>query len=164
MTYISNQIDHWILDTEYTNPNDESKGSRNVHVRIKQNQSSLFISEKELEDEYNYKGKLTRPKIKNGEIIRFKDIFDVEISSLGDPVMAEFKSFEKGQSGKIIQAVPENDYVNVKILQPDGTITKGYGEANLREVPRDEIVQFVRYGFVCPKEISDDEIFCYFTH
>jgi len=50
MTYISNQIDHWILDTEYTNPNDESKEKRIVLDSI----NSLVEKNKELK--YSEKG------------------------------------------------------------------------------------------------------------
>ncbi len=146
------------------NPSNESKGTRDIILPIDKRMAELFISEEELGDSYNYKGKLTRPKLEAGEIIRLKDFFNVKLSDLSDPMNAVFDSIEKIDNTKIIQAVPAYNNINVRVLQPDGKITTGLGESNLRGLKEEDMIQFIRYGFVKVKKITQDEIYCYFTH
>ena len=79
-------------------------------------------------------------------------------------IKAVYHSQELERKFPIIQWVPNTEYINISILKPDGTISKGFGEINLKEVPLNKPIQFERYGFVNPIKRNKKELFCYFTH
>jgi len=92
---------------------------------------------------------------------------NIEIDSLdlkNKKVKANYYSLELNRDFSIIHWVPKDEYINISILKPDGTISKGYGEINLLSIPLNKPVQFERYGFVNPIERDNNELFCYFTH
>ena len=71
---------------------------------------------------------------------------------------------ELNREYSIIHWVPQDENIKVSILKPDGSLTSGYGEINLLNIPLKKVVQFERYGFVNPLKIEKNELFCYFTH
>ncbi|MCS7123779.1 MAG: glutamate--tRNA ligase [Candidatus Aenigmarchaeota archaeon] len=71
---------------------------------------------------------------------------------------AEFLTKEIFYEDQKIQWL-NRDFVEVKILMPNGKIIKAIAEKNVESVKYDEIVQFIRFGF-CRK---DKEIF-FFSH
>ncbi len=106
-------------------------------------------------------------KITSDTIIRLKDLMNVKIKEINlseNIIKTEYHSQELERDFSIIQWVPDNEYLNISILKPDGTISKGYGEINLMNIPMNKTIQFERYGFVNPIKIRENELFCYFTH
>ncbi len=136
-------------------PSNPSKGSRTISIDVVHNTASVFISTQDFSN------------INNNEIIRLKDLFNIQIKKIdkeGVTINAEFHSQELNREHKIIHWVPKKSNVSVSILKPDGSMSNGKGEINLNSIPMNKPVQFERYGFVNPIKFEGDELFCYFTH
>ncbi|MFW9946468.1 MAG: glutamate--tRNA ligase [Candidatus Odinarchaeota archaeon] len=136
-------------------PSNPDKGTRKIRGKAKNRKIYVFISERDAE------------KLRAKDIIRLKDLINIEIESLdlkNKKVKAKYYSLELNRDFTIIHWVPKDEFINISILKPDGTISKGYGEINLVNIPLNKPVQFERYGFVNPIERDNNELFCYFTH
>ncbi|MFX0146373.1 MAG: glutamate--tRNA ligase [Candidatus Hodarchaeota archaeon] len=136
-------------------PSNPEQGSRKVRGRAKKGKIFIFISQ--------YDAKVLKPK----DIIRLKDLMNIEIGALNldaKKIKCNYHSLKLNREYPIIQWVPKDEYVDVSILNPDGTISKGYGEINLLDIPLNKPVQFERYGFVNPTNRENNKLFCYFTH
>ncbi len=146
------------------NPQFPEKGSREIPIEIKDGNCEFFMTKNDLAEVVNQKGKILHPPIKEGQIIRFKDIFNVSITNIGDEITAKFESLDKISNVRKIQVVPDNEKIPIKILQPNGIVTKGYGEINLKNLKPGTNVQFERYGYVKLRDISKSNIYGYFTN
>ena len=75
-------------------------------------------------------------------------------------------SFEEARNikARIIQWVPVDDNVNVKIVMDDASVKTGLGERALEDLKVGDIVQFERVGFARLDEITDDELIFYYAH
>ena len=136
-------------------PSDPDKGNRKIKGKAKNKKVNIFISEKDAK------------KLKLESIIRLKDLINIVINHIDMKnriIKAEYHSLELNREFPIIHWVPKDEYVNVSILKPDGSLSKGYGEVNLLEIPLNNTVQFERYGFVNPIQRQNHRLFCYFTH
>jgi glutamyl-tRNA synthetase len=112
-------------------------------------------------------GKRDAKNLKIGEIIRLKDLINIKITKKkldNEIIIGEFHSEELNREYPIIHWVPEKENINVSILKSDGSMSKGIGEINLKDIPLKETIQFERYGFVNPIKKEKDSLFCYFTH
>ena len=100
----------------------------------------------------------------NNGISRLMDAVNVEIKE--SDITYHSTSFEDARSikAKIIQWVPVDDNVNVKIIMDDASIKTGIGEEALNDLEVGSIVQFERVGFARLDEISDGELIFYFAH
>ncbi|MHA1294920.1 MAG: glutamate--tRNA ligase, partial [Promethearchaeota archaeon] len=135
-------------------PTNPEKGTRKIKCEAENDVFKLFIS-------YND----TR-NLKVNDVIRLKDFMNIKIKDIdeGGEISAIFHSKELDRQYSIIQWVPQKNFVKVSILMPNGTISKGLGEINLKTIPLYKPIQFERYGFVNPVKINEKKIFCYFTH
>ena len=106
---------------------------------------------------------LAKSDIKDG-IFRLMDAVNVSIE--GDKIAYHSDSFEQAREikARIIQWVPIDDNVNVKIVMDDASTKTGLGEGDLRDLEVGDIVQFERVGFARLDEIADDELIFYFAH
>jgi len=97
-------------------------------------------------------------------ISRLMDAVNVEIK--GDEIKYHSTSFEDARDVKarIIQWVPVEDNVNVKIVMDDASIKTGLGESALKDLKVGDVVQFERVGFAKLDEITDSELIFYFAH
>ena len=100
----------------------------------------------------------------NDGIVRLMDAVNADIS--GDNISYNSTSFEdaRSQKAKIIQWVPVKENVTVKIVMPDGSVKKGLGEIDIKDLKVGDMVQFERFGFARLDEITDDAIIFYFAH
>ncbi len=100
----------------------------------------------------------------NDGIFRLMDAVNVSIN--GDEITYHSNSFEDAREVKarIIQWVPINDNVNVKIVMDDASIKQGLGEGALRDLAVGDVVQFERVGFARLDEIADNELIFYYAH
>ena len=75
-------------------------------------------------------------------------------------------SFEDAREAKarIIQWVPVEENVNVKIVMDDASVKSGLGESALSDLSVGDVVQFERVGFARLDEIKDDELIFYYAH
>ncbi len=106
-------------------------------------------------------------KLKAGQILRLKDLINIQILSVDinqKKIKSYYHSLELNRDYSIIHWVPQDENIKVSILKPDGSLTSGYGEINLLNIPLKKVIQFERYGFVNPLTIEKNELFCYFTH
>lgn len=100
----------------------------------------------------------------NDGVVRLMDAVNADID--GDKLTYNSTSFEdaRDQKAKIIQWVPVEENVAVKIVMPDGSVKTGLGEIAIGDLKVDDIVQFERVGFARLDEITDDEVIFYFAH
>jgi len=97
--------------------------------------------------------------LKAGEVIRLKDLCNIEIVSL-EPARARFAGKDVGKKTRIIHWAPA-DGSRVRVLRPDG-MDEGVGETGIAgELGR--VVQFERYGFVQVNSVGEP-IVAYFAH
>lgn len=108
-------------------------------------------------------------KIKNREIFRLKDLYNVKMISKED---REVEFVEAGIVDKKLQWVA--DYIEIDVLKPgellnnDETFNenslekiKGYAEANISNIKQGEIVQFERFGFCRLEKKNERYVFIY---
>lgn len=97
-------------------------------------------------------------------LFRLMDAVNVEIG--GEDVNYHSTSFEEARDVKarIIQWVPTEENVNVKIVMDDASVKTGLGEIALNDLEVGDIVQFERVGFARLDEIKDDELVFYYAH
>lgn len=100
----------------------------------------------------------------NDGVVRLMDAVNAEVS--GNKLTYHSATFEDARDikAKIIQWVPSNENVNVKIVMDDASLKRGLGEIALRDLNVGDIVQFERIGFARLDEIKDDELIFYFAH
>ena len=161
--YVENPIELSIINVpskEYVAkplllPINPDKGTRKIKVLTENQTMRLLISKQDADN------------LKVNDIVRVKDLlnFKVENINLDEKiVLAEFHSKEMVREYSIIHWVPKSENINVKILKPDGSISSGLGEVNLLKIPMNKTIQFERFGFVNPLKLTNNELFCYFTH
>lgn len=112
---------------------------------------------------FNGSAYLAKDDINDG-IARLMDAVNVDI--FGENISFHSTSFEdaRSQKAKIIQWVPVDENVNVKIVMDDASIKEGLGESALNDLEVGDIVQFERVGFARLDEITDDGLVFYFSH
>ena len=100
----------------------------------------------------------------NDGIFRLMDAVNVSIK--GDEITYHSTSFEDAREVKarIIQWVPVDDNINVKIVMDDASTKTGLGEGALTDLKVGDVVQFERVGFARLDEIKDDELIFYYAH
>jgi len=136
-------------------PTKPEKGKREIKGIVKDKNLKVYISN------------LDANKIKTGQIIRLKDLINIQILSVdlkNNHIKAYHHSLELNREYSIIHWVPHETNIKVKVLKLDGLISNGYGEINLLNIPMNKTIQFERYGFVNPIKLENNELFCYFTH
>ncbi len=90
-----------------------------------------------------------------GEKIRLKDFCNILLDEKSEFVSLQVEDIPK------VQWV--HDYLTVKVVMPDGTVTEGYGEKNLENTEEGQLVQFERFGFVMI-DSKGDPLIAYFAH
>jgi glutamyl-tRNA synthetase len=136
-------------------PSHPEKGHRKINCVGKNNQLEILISISDTEE------------MESGQIIRLKDLMNIRVESINfdeKVIESTFHSKDLSREFSIIQWVPKDEKVKVSILNPDGSLSEGFGEINLLKIPMNRTIQFERYGFVNPIELKENSLFCYFTH
>ena len=136
-------------------PSNPKKGKRIIKGKVSNKQLKILISKKDAD------------KLKVGQILRLKDLVNIQILSIdmkNNKITSYYHSLELNRDYSIIHWVPEEEKVKVSILNPNGSISTGFGEINLLNIPMNKTIQFERYGFVNPIKLENNELFCYFTH
>ena len=112
---------------------------------------------------FDGKAYLAKNDINDG-IFRLMDAVNVNIN--GDEITYHSTSFEDAREVKarIIQWVPVDDNVNVKIVMDDASTKTGIGEGALTDLKVGDVVQFERVGFARLDEIKDGELVFYYAH
>ncbi|MFX1323693.1 MAG: glutamate--tRNA ligase [Promethearchaeota archaeon] len=137
------------------NPSKPERGKRKITCLVKNDQLNLLISSRDAKE------------LEKGAIIRLKDLMNINIEDIdlkNQIISSSFQSKELNRNYPIIHWVPEEQNIKVSILNPDGSITSGFGEINLLQIPLNKTIQFERFGFVNPTEQKANHLYCYFTH
>jgi len=121
-------------------PDFPRRGKRKIPVDVKK----IYI---EKEDFEKFKGKE----------VGLMDLFTVKLDK-----QSEFISKKVKYEVPKIHWVSEPN-VKIKIVMPDGSITKGAGETNMKKLKVDNIIQMPRIGFA-RVDIIKKEMLLYFTH
>jgi hypothetical protein len=114
-------------------------------------------------------GRVIHPAIRVGDTIRLKDGMNVVIDAITGEgaaavVEATYAGHEMGEVARKIQWVPHETCVPIQVLQPNGDVTEGHGDAGFAALEPGKIVQFERYGFVRLVRFDSDTGFCYFIN
>jgi glutamyl-tRNA synthetase len=138
-------------------PSDPNKGKRKIDVKSSGGKLILYIAENDVIN------------LKVNQIIRLKDLLNIKIVNLKGAstkkiVTAQFHSLPLNREYSIIHWVPEDKNVQISIFNPNGSISQGYGEITLLNIPLKKTIQFERYGFVNPIRWDNNKLICYFTH
>ena len=136
-------------------PTNPQKGRRKIKVDAINNKLLILISRADM------------VKLNVDQIIRLKDLINIQITSItvnDGKIQARFHSSDLNRDYSIIHWVPKKENVKVSIIKPDGTVSMGNGEKNLKNIPLNKPIQFERYGFVNPIKWENQILICYFTH
>lgn len=129
-------------------PDKQERGERVLPLDTVDDSLKVWIAAKDVE------------KMNKGDLIRLKDFLNFEISSK-KPLEGDFESFELRDVPKI-QWVSKNK-TKVEVLKPDGETDTGYAEPEVGDLPKGEVIQFERYGFVKIDE-TEPEIKARYAH
>ena len=71
----------------------------------------------------------------------------------------------KDKGEKIMHWLPqEKDSIKVEVLMPDNRLVKGIGEANMKSIKKDQIVQLERFGFCRCDNKEKNKLRFWFAH
>ncbi len=68
----------------------------------------------------------------------------------------------KENGDKIIHWLPKDQFIEVKVMMPNGEYTKGYGESMITELNVDDVIQAQRFGFL--RMDNKENMVFWFTH
>ncbi|BFH74446.1 glutamate--tRNA ligase [Sulfurisphaera javensis] len=111
---------------------------------------------------------LDKRDAEEGAIIRLMELCNVKV--IGNKLEFHSRGIEDAKKigAKIIQWVKKSEAVNVEVIVPDPNEEKppvvGYGEKEIGNLKVDEIVQFVRFGFVRVDNKNENKISVIFSH
>ncbi len=129
-------------------PSFSDRGYREFRLKLDSSgDMTLFIPEEDTK------------KIKEGEIIRLKDLFNVRISKITDKVIAEYLK-EKILTVKKIHWV--QSHLDAEVIMPKQKVS-GFCEPGCSDLAIGDIIQFERFGFV-RLDKKDGKIVFYFAH
>lgn len=130
------------------------RGSRELKIITKGTTARLFVSKTDFDS------------FKKGDKIRLMGAFNIEIIEKNGVVKARYHSDDlniaRKEGMRLVHWVPEEN-ITVKVVTPKETLS-GYGEADLRKVKVDDIIQFERFGFVRIDNAGKNGLTAYFIH
>jgi glutamyl-tRNA synthetase len=148
------------VDREYVvhaplHPQHPEMGTRTLNVKPLDGVASLYLSG---DDE---------SLLKSERAVRLMGLFNLKPSEFSDDEMkGEFlgESVDDFPKAPILQWVPSQDKVRVKVVMPDASIRKGLAEDGVSHEPVGGVIQFVRFGFGRIDGVSPENITVYFAH
>jgi len=90
--------------------------------------------------------------------VRLKDFCNIVLDTRSEFTGLQLKDIPK------IQWVAERHGIPTRVVMPDGVVSEGISESNLRDTRTGDVVQFERFGFVRIEALSEDGITCSFAH
>lgn len=77
--------------------------------------------------------------------------------------VAEYK--QRGEKNMHwLPAEHPHDLAQVEVLMPDATIVKGYGEADVKKLKVNDVIQFERFGFCRVDKVEKNKVYFWYTH
>ena len=111
-------------------PEDEKRGFREFRTK-----ESFHITNNDFKE------------LKEGNLYRLMDCLNFKKTKSGfEFASTEHEKFKK-DGKKIIHWLPKDTLIDIEILMPDKTIKKGFAESGIKNVKKDDIIQFERFGF-----------------
>jgi len=106
-------------------------------------------------------------KLKKGMFARLKDLCNIEIKDVALPIQSNYHSKEmyeaRDKKFKILHWVPFDNKVPISVILDNGKIAEGFGEPFCKNIRKNEILQFERFGFVKIDKLKP-KIHGFFTH
>lgn len=119
-------------------PEHPERGTRKIPLPISDNSASVFIAASDLK------------ALKVNSIVRLKDLCNIELIKKTTSSIAKFHSKDIDEARElkvpIIQWVPADNNVKIKVLMPDGQVQTGLGEPNCKQLHLNQVIQFERVG------------------
>ncbi|NVM02592.1 MAG: glutamate--tRNA ligase [Candidatus Helarchaeota archaeon] len=136
-------------------PDFPERGTRKIELSKVNGKIKVLVSKRDLS------------KLNPGMLVRLKDLFNIEILDIKQPIQSKYHSKEmeiaRSKKFKILHWVPTEENVPISIILDDGNVTEGFGEPYCKNIKTGEILQFERFGFVKIDKISP-QIHGFFTH
>lgn len=127
-------------------PNFPERGYREFNLKLDSSKAmTLFIPEEDAK------------KLKEGEIIRLKDLFNVRIDEITDRVIAEYLE-EKILTVRKIHWV--QSHLDAEVMMPTHKV-KGFCEPGCADLQVGDVIQFERFGFVRLDKGDGKLVFCF---
>ncbi len=142
-------------------PNYPERGYRTLKIETTNKTAAVYI-------DYTDVYENNKPKIVQGLELRLMGLTNIRITSLTEKeIIAENMGnnleYAKNKGLTIIQWVPINNNVKIKIIMP-GQIVYGVGEPLLSKITIDTPVQFYRFGFARLDAMTEDMLTFYYSH
>ncbi|MHA1333324.1 MAG: glutamate--tRNA ligase family protein, partial [Candidatus Odinarchaeia archaeon] len=157
---ISNLSGNKIVSTPPWHLDFPERGVRDITVKVNNGSATVLVSSSDFRD------------FKVNTLIRLKDLFNIKVTNvLQNSAEAVFisKTIEEARADgikKIIQWVPVDENIDVEIIMPDGTYSRGVSELNILKINEKTVIQFERFGFVRIFKIDKNrrKVIAYYTH
>jgi glutamyl-tRNA synthetase len=136
-------------------PDHPEWGTRDHLVNVIEGKSNLQISKDDVK------------KLNPSSIVRLMGLFNIEISEITpNLVMSRFHSKNYQEARKrdapFIHWLPDGDSIETQVIMPDSKIVNGISEIECRNLEKDSMIQFERFGFVRVESITP--FVSYYTH
>jgi len=75
------------------------------------------------------------------------------------------EEYEQGLNAKMIHWLPvSKDLVNIEVLMPDGSVKKGLGEVDIKNVKENSVIQLERFAFCKLDKKEKNKLVFWYTH
>jgi glutamyl-tRNA synthetase len=134
----------------------EIKNSPKLNVDVQYNQENKKLGSRKfmINNEFYVMDKLEKNKV-----YRLMHLFNFKNNEFIS------KDLDKSLNAKLIHWLPySKDLIKIEILMPDKKIIKGLAEKEIKKLKINEIIQFVRFGFVRLDKKDKNKLVFWFTH
>ncbi|RSN74193.1 glutamate--tRNA ligase [Candidatus Methanodesulfokora washburnensis] len=120
-------------------PSRQDMGYREIEISVKKGIATLYISSED------------KKVLKEGDTIRLRGLSTATVRSIMPDEISLKHISERKESEKVIQWVPADQAVPVKVIKPLSpysiSIVGGFGEPAMKELRPGDRIQLIRYGF-----------------
>ncbi len=136
-------------------PDQEDRGTREYHIKPDNGMSKFNISSNDLS------------RLEKSRFVRLMGLMNIEILEITqDKVKAKFhsKDYQKARErdAPFVHWLPEESGFEGKVVMPDASFAEGMVSNYCKELEKDEMIQFERFGF-CRVD-SLEPFVAYYTH
>jgi len=153
---IVKQVSRAVTVKTRLHPEHPERGFRVFKIKPKDGEAAFWISSQDTN------------KMKEGNIIRFMGLFNIQIENVQTGVMeAVYHSKSHEQAKKVgaplIHWIPTETGIPCEVVMPDATTARGIAEDTCRQLRPNDIIQFERFGFVRVDSV-DWKLAAYYAH
>ena len=129
-------------------------GTRTLTLRAQNGATKLLLSGSD------------RTTLATGATVRLMGLFNIQTLGFRDGELSAKRLDESGEGENvpILQWVPAEENVSVRVVLPDASDVKGFVEVGLGKEAVGSVLQFVRFGFCRVDEVDSAKVTLYFAH